>query len=70
MLDHLPPAARRLAAVLSSLAEVRQVIDGLEHEVTMLAREAGLTWEDIGDALGVSRQAARSRLGTPKRRRR
>lgn len=66
--NHLPPAARRLVGVLTSLAECRRVIDELEHEVTMIAREAGVTWEDIGDGLGVSRQAARSRLGSPKRR--
>jgi DNA-directed RNA polymerase specialized sigma24 family protein len=70
MLQQLPPAARRLAGVLAALAEVRRTIDSLEHEVTMLAREAGCTWEDIGEALGISRQAARSRLGAPKRRQR
>jgi predicted ArsR family transcriptional regulator len=68
MQNYLPPAARRLAVVLTSLAECRRVIDELEHEVTMLARESGVTWEDIGEGLGISRQAARSKLGSPRRR--
>jgi hypothetical protein len=67
-----PAAAEQLARVLADLAQVRRTIDELEHQVAMLARVAGATWEEIGESMvpPISRQAARSRLGEPKRRQR
>jgi DNA-directed RNA polymerase specialized sigma subunit len=47
--------------VLDELAEMTQAIKGLRGRVPELVRVAktnGATWEEIGDALGTSRQAA------------
>jgi DNA-directed RNA polymerase specialized sigma subunit len=46
---------------LTELTEVTQAINGLKDrrpEIVRLAKANGATWEEIGDALGTSRQAA------------
>ncbi len=50
-------------------ADLRRRADLVEYQAVQLVREAGATWEDIGEALGISRQAARERFGTPRQRR-
>ena len=60
------PAWRRL---LETVASARRELDRIEFEAVQTVREAGATWEDIGEALGISRQAARQRFGEPRRRR-
>lgn len=55
--------------ILLELEELRGSIHRLEFEVIRLMREAGVTWESIGDEFGITRQAARSKFGTPRRRR-
>ena len=43
-----------------------QIRDALEREIrtaTYVARKAGLSWSAIGEALGVSKQAAQQRYG-------
>lgn len=55
--------------ILAEMEEMRVTMRILEHEVVRLLRENGVSWEAIGDELGVSRQAARSRFSQPKRRR-
>lgn len=57
-------------AVLLELEQLRESAVRLESLVVRLVREAGVTWEEIGDELGISRQAARSRFMTPRRRQR
>jgi hypothetical protein len=49
----------RLASEISALAAsaLRQAVD--------LARTAGRTWQELGDVLGVTRQAAFQRFGHP-----
>ncbi|WP_052443083.1 DUF3887 domain-containing protein [Streptacidiphilus neutrinimicus] len=46
-----------------------QAVDGLAEQVLKLsvqqARDAGRTWQEIGDLLGVTRQAAFQRFGRP-----
>lgn len=47
--------------ILEELAEVSQAIEGLKDrrpELVRIAKDNGATWEEIGDALGTSRQAA------------
>lgn len=46
-----PPDGLRAAVVLRRLA------DRIEADQVEAARRLGWTWEEIGDALGVSRQA-------------
>lgn len=47
---------------LHSMRRMQQALDRLTFEVVERARkEDGMTWQQIGDALGVSRQAAHER---------
>jgi hypothetical protein len=55
-------------AILVELDELRASVHRLELQVIQLMREAGVTWEAIGDELGISRQAAGQRFGSPRRR--
>lgn len=65
-----PPNLARLAGIMHDLAEVRQTVDRLEHEVIQLVRDtSGATWEAIGDELGIARQTAEKRFKRAKRRR-
>lgn len=57
------------AKMLEEVADARRRLDMIEHLAVRLVRDAGATWEDIGDVLGISRQAARERFGEPRRRR-
>ena len=52
---------RRVAAAVEGVDRAEQ---HLRQEVD-LARQAGLSWTVIAAALGVSRQAARQRFGSP-----
>jgi hypothetical protein len=51
-----------LAALRNSVAIIQAFTDDLPIFVNA-ARRSGATWEQIGDALGVSRQAAQQRYG-------
>jgi hypothetical protein len=51
-----------LAALRNSVAIIQAFTDDLPIFVNA-ARRNGATWEQIGDALGVSRQAAHQRYG-------
>jgi len=67
--EAVPTKSDALAAVLGEIGAVRERVDQLEWAVVDFMRSCGVTWEDVGDALGISRQAARSRFSKPKRRR-
>jgi hypothetical protein len=43
---------------LRGVLALRRLADELEHRNVALARRRGWSWEQIGDALGISRQAA------------
>lgn len=45
------------ATGLRAVVALRRLAEQLEAEHVVLARRTGWTWEEIGDALGVSRQA-------------
>ena len=66
---------RRLAKALAALADVaddldrldavrqaREAVERLELQTVRQAREAGLTWTQIGAVYGVSKQAAQQRF--------
>lgn len=55
-LDEL--ASTDLQAVLTSLRAHTEVADRAKLLVVKAMRERGASWADIGDALGVTRQAA------------
>ena len=45
------------ATGLRAVAALRRLTDDLERQQVQRARETGWSWQQIGDALGVSRQA-------------
>lgn len=52
-------------ALVRAAQEIRDHADVLLAETVQHARGAGRTWQEIGDILGVSRQAAFQRYGKP-----
>ena len=48
---------------LSAAARLRRELERLEAVQVRRARNAGLTWEQIAGALGVSRQAVHKKFG-------
>ncbi|MDL4813706.1 DUF3887 domain-containing protein [Actinomadura opuntiae] len=77
MAGTLAEAARRLAAAAASgsasapmdavaaAVEVTRRADDLLRRAVDTARAAGRTWQEIGDVLGTTRQAAFQRFGRP-----
>ncbi|ALE82819.1 hypothetical protein XF36_06310 [Pseudonocardia sp. HH130629-09] len=53
------------AASIARALEVRSAAEDIVRVVVHEARETGATWQSIGDALGVTRQAAFQRYGRP-----
>ena len=50
--------------VISGVTQSIKALDGILAEAVRLARKQGITWEEIGKALGVSRQSAWERFST------
>lgn len=48
-------------AALGDLQTLREVIDRAEDDVALAARLNGASWADLGDGLGLTRQAAFAR---------
>lgn len=59
---------RHYLAVLEELVTIRAAIARLEYQTVNLVRLSGASWEDVGEALGLSRQAAARKFGQPRRR--
>lgn len=56
--------AARLARVrLDAITAQHAFLTDMEHIVVRTARLAGLSWSEIGKALGITRQAAYARYG-------
>lgn len=56
----MDPRDRHLGA-LQALVEQRHTIDATTDRYVLQAREAGATWQQLGAALGITRQAAQLR---------
>lgn len=60
--------ARRAAEIdpseLVELVRLRDDLDDAIHMVVAGVRRSGATWEEIGSALGMTRQAAQQRWGS------
>ncbi|ONI62644.1 hypothetical protein CSIV_14310 [Microbacterium sp. CSI-V] len=57
---------QKKTAYLDSLQSAALRLEDLEADIrsfATIARENGASWTDVGDALGVSRQAAQQRFG-------
>lgn len=50
---------------LAGAVELRQLTDQALQALVAAARDRGVSWQRIGDALGTTRQAAFQRFGTP-----
>ena len=74
--DETSPAARNISRQISSIEngaealEILELANGIAHNTTAIiehtarqARADGATWEQIGDALGMSKQGAQNRFG-------
>lgn len=48
---------------LQAVVVLRRITDRLEETHVWAARAQGWTWQEIGDALGVSRQAVHKKYG-------
>lgn len=65
---HLRTLVRRATNIelalgaLSAIQEIRARLRELEAEAVAAARSKGASWQDIADALGISRQALQQRL--------
>ena len=46
---------------LRTIVETRATLDGIESLLVARARGSRVTWTEIGEALGISRQAAHAR---------
>lgn len=57
------PSAAHIFSQLCALNELRSVAGNLIQWRVDDARERGMSWQDIGDALEISRQAAQQRYG-------
>lgn len=55
--------ANNLNSELAALAEAQDHLDAWRATVVHQAREKGYTWEAIGRALAISKQAAQQRYG-------
>jgi hypothetical protein len=51
------------AVGLRAVGALHRLAEGLEARSVHLARERGWSWEQIGDALGVSRQSVHAKHG-------
>lgn len=51
------------AVELRAVGALRRLAERLEATSVALARQQGWTWEQIGDALGVSRQSVHAKHG-------
>jgi hypothetical protein len=51
------------AVALRAVGALHRLAEQVEAAAVALAREQGWTWEQIGDALGVSRQSVHAKYG-------
>lgn len=59
-----PVAGSALRAVVQEVRESREALGKVERDAVRAARRSGLSWEAIGAAFGVSRQAAHERFSS------
>ena len=63
-------ASRDPAIGLAAVASLRRLLESLEGLQVASAREQGWSWQQIADALGVSKQAVHKKHGERRRMRR
>lgn len=60
-----PPSLDLALGTLASVAALSRVVGGHTAEMVAIARKAGASWSQIGEALGVSKQAAHKQFREP-----
>ncbi|MGH4025709.1 MAG: hypothetical protein ACRDRV_14130 [Pseudonocardiaceae bacterium] len=60
-----PPSVDLALGTLASVATLSRVVGGHTAEMVAIARKAGASWSQIGEALGVSKQAAHKQFRQP-----
>ena len=60
-------ASKDPAVGLAAVASLRELLERLEALQVANARERGWSWQEIGGALGVSKQAVHKKHGTGRR---
>lgn len=63
--DHRSPLARSPLAAVGAAKDLARSVEAALRETVEAARAAGHTWQEIGDVLGTTRQAAFQRFGRP-----
>jgi hypothetical protein len=56
---------RTALGLVARSAALRSELDGVLAVLVTRARQTGATWQNVGDVLGISRQAAFQRFGRP-----
>lgn len=68
IVNHMVEKVERDSADLAAFAELARLVKDMDAALGVMARhlhdQQGYSWTDFGNALGVSRQAARQRFGT------
>lgn len=67
LLDHEVAQARNEIVLLDALNTYAEVVAFEIDEAVTRARQAGRSWSSIGDALGITRQAAHQRYAAQQR---
>jgi GAF domain-containing protein len=49
---------------LRAIRELREQLVGLERDAVLQMREAGISWEDIAEPMGITRQALQKKAET------
>lgn len=57
------PTVADPATGLRAAGALRRLAERIEAQSVRLARERGWSWEQVGDALGVSRQSVHAKYG-------
>lgn len=55
-------------SALPAIRELRDYLDRLETQIVLQAREKGATWDEIAEAMGITRQALYQRMRNRERR--
>ena len=61
MQDPIAPGTDDPATALAAVIALRRLADRMEREAVDLAIERGWTWQQVAQALGITRQAAHKR---------
>lgn len=63
--QHCPPSIDLALGTLTSVAALARTANKHTAEMVAIARTAGASWSQIGEALGITKQAAHKHFRTP-----